>query len=79
MVNNYIGLLGLKIKVLGLLVFGCKCTWILFIPLSIMLHMFLFMSHILKCMHQSPYFTVLEGKNKRICVFLWCLWGGWCV
>ena len=50
MVNNYIGLLGLKIKVLGLLVFGCKCTWILFIPLSIMLHLFLFMSQMQKYM-----------------------------
>ena len=43
MVNNYISLLGLKRKVFGLLVFGCKYTGYLFIPLFVMLHLFFFM------------------------------------
>lgn len=59
MVNNYVSLLGLKRKVFGLLVFGCKYTGYLFIPLFVMLHLFFFMSHILKSMRQNPDFTAV--------------------
>ena len=73
MVNNYIGLhvrfwsFGLQVRFLvlwftsrflGPLVFGCKYTGYLFTPLFVMLHLFFFMSHTLKCALKYPYFTV---------------------